>query len=234
MDNIGKGATPSAPAPEQAAPNGEVRAAASPANPPTTPENAPAPSHDWEKRYKDSQGEFQRKLETMVDVVIETPQALASLAKKDPAYAEMVAKRLTIDGKPASNLEEALKAIGSKPAAVSSPESEDETLAKLEKRQQQRAALSSAEKAIAELPENIREDAKKKWEARLDGRWGAERVADELDILLGWAKSKAPQANRKDEAIANMAASANGVNGNSNAIPKATENLAKRLGIKLG
>ena len=157
-------------------------------------------------------------LEVQVDMVLENPEYLEKLAGKDRHLAETVAKRLTIDGAPASSLEQALEAISGVPvpAKPKSPSmakavDEDELLAKVEARQEQKRAQDEVRKSLEGLPEAARKLALEKWEKKSDPKWDADRVREEAEMVLEWAKSKAGAPAKRDLALASLASSGRSV-----------------------
>jgi hypothetical protein len=214
MSITDKGAAAPAVSPEQDAAN----AAKASSEKDITPTGDAQPGqHDWQKRASDSKKEALKMLEVQVDMVLENPEYLEKLATKDRHLAETVAKRLTIDGAPAQSLEQALEAIGAAPApkpkapAMAKALDEDALLEKVEARQELKRAQDEVKKALEGLPESARKLAQEKWEKKSDPKWDAERVREEAELVIEWAKSKAGAPAKRDLALASLASSGRSV-----------------------
>lgn len=214
MSITDKGAAAMAVSPEQDAAN----AAKASSEKDITPTGDAQPGqHDWQKRANDSKKEALKMLEVQVDMVLENPEYLEKLATKDRHLAETVAKRLTIDGAPAQSLEQALEAIGAVPApkpkapAMAKAVDEDALLEKVEARQELKRAQDEVKKALEGLPESARKLAQEKWEKKSDPKWDADRVREESELVIEWAKSKAGAPAKRDLALASLASSGRSV-----------------------
>lgn len=172
--------------------------------------------HDWQKRANDSKKEALKMLEVQVDMVLENPEYLEKLANKDRHLAETVAKRLTWGGEQVESLEHALEVISGVPAKSKSPVmakavDDDEIVAKVEARQELKRAQEEVRKTLESLPEAARKLAQEKWEKKSDPKWDAERVREEAELVVEWAKSKAGAPAKRDLALASLASSGRSV-----------------------
>jgi hypothetical protein len=215
MSITDKGAAAEAVSPEQDAAN----AAKASSDKDITPTGDAQPGqHDWQKRANDSKKEALKMLEVQVDMVLENPEYLEKLASKDRHLAETVSKRLTIDGAPAQSLEQALEAItGQAPARrrdtpqMAKAVDEEELLAKVEARQEKKRANEEVKKALEGLPEAARKLALEKWDKKSEANWSPERVREEAEMVMEWAKSKAGAPAKRDLSIASLASSGRSV-----------------------
>ena len=206
-----KGAAVQQPVPEQTAAEAAKTAPATQGIPPSADTSADQPQHDWKKRYDDSKQEASKMLAVQVDMVLENPVYLESLASKDRGLAEQVSKKLTVDGAPATSLEQVLAAIRGvdpEPAHKAKPigkDDEEEVFTKFEARQAKKAAESEVLKSFESLPAEARKLALEKWEARKTGSWDADRIREEAEIVTAWAKTKVEAPAKRDLTLAQLA-----------------------------